>query len=109
MNVPEFMAQLRAEHESVFDPSHCPDHLREAFERYVTHGIPAGDCLRAVLANDMMGAFQRADVNTARHMAAIVSYVYNVIPQRAYGSYEAVDAWIAAHAEARRQRADEGE
>lgn len=93
--------QIRREHEAVFSPDSCPQHLRESLERYALHGIPTGDCLRAVLANDLMEAFCRADVETARSMAAIASYVWNRVPRDAWGSYGDVDAWISRHREAR--------
>ena len=65
-----------------------------ALDRYVHHRIPTGGCLRAVLANDLMQAFARADFDTTRAMGTIVRYIYNDIPSACHGSYAAVDAWL---------------
>lgn len=105
----DLLDQLRREHDDVFGARHCPPLMLEALERYVAHGIRPGDCLRAILANDLMAAFQRADVETARRMAAIVSYVYNCVPHGAHGSYEAVDNWINGHRVQRAQKREDGE
>lgn len=109
------LEQLRAEHDAVFGESTCPQWVKDSLQRYVEHGIPTGDFLRAVLANDLQGAFGRADVDSARRMAAIAGYIYNRVPRQAfcdghalhvYGSYEDVDDWIAAHLELRRRGED---
>ena len=105
MNAADLEA-MRAEHEGVFGEAACPEWARDSLERYAEHGIPTGDCLRAVLANDLREAFGRADISTARRMAAIVAYVYNKIPRSATGSYRAVDEGIREKAEERaRERA----
>lgn len=94
---------LASQHEATFSPDNCPEHLRAALERYAEHGIPPGDCLRAVLANDLQGAFARADVVTARAMPAIVSYVYNHLPHNSHGSYDIVDQYVTVVRYARRK------
>lgn len=81
----------------MLDDGDCPQWAQESLDRYTEHGIPTGDCLRAVLANDMMAAFARADANTSRWMAGIVGYVSIHVPPQARGSYEHVDEWIAQH------------
>ncbi len=88
------LEQFAADHIRTFSPDACPEEIRDALQRYVEHGIPTGDCLRAILANDLMQAFARADVYTARAMPSIASYIHNRIPSEAHGSYEAVDQWI---------------
>ena len=90
--------RLKAEHAAVFGPDACPTWVKESLARYVDHGIQPGDCLRAVLCNDLREAFARADVETARSMAAIVAYVYNEVATAACGSERRVDEWIDAHA-----------
>ena len=85
---------LRAEHEAVFSDSACPVWARESIDRYAKHGVPTGDFLHAVLANDLSAAVGRADVESGRVLAAIVSYVYRHLPAQSHGSYEVVDEWL---------------
>ncbi len=99
---PADLDSWRADHEAVFGLSACPDWVKDSLKRYETAGIPTGDFLRAVLANDLQGAIGRADINTARCIAAIVGYVYNKLPGNIHGSYEIVDTYVEASLEARR-------
>ena len=68
--------------------------IKEAMDRYAETGCPTGDFLRAVLENDLMEAFGRADEDNTRDMREIVAYVYNELPGNCHGSHEIVDAWI---------------
>ena len=70
---------LRAEHESVFGESACPQWAIDSLTAYSIAGIPPGDCLMAFLENDLMGACQRADIETGRRIAAIAGH-QSVIP-----------------------------
>lgn len=84
----------------------APEWAKESLLMYADLGTPTGDCLRAFLANDLMAAVGRADVDTGRRFVAIASFIYNRIPSQSHGSYEAVDAWILMHRK-RREAADE--
>lgn len=77
------------------NPDECPNHLVEALQRYVHQGIPPGDFLLAVLRNDLMGAFARADLANIYAMPTIVAYVYNRTPWNCHGSEERVNRWLA--------------
>jgi hypothetical protein len=79
----------------------CPETIRESLTRYVEHGVPPGDFLRAVLENDLKEAIGRADYINGPSIHHIVSYLYNSIPSTAWGSPEAVEAWLAAKREER--------
>ena len=57
-------------------------------------GIPPGDFLRAVLENNLMEAFSRADGENTRDMAEIMEFVYNDMPVDCHGSREKVNAWL---------------
>lgn len=65
-----------------------------ALERYLQHGLQPGHFLRAVLANDLMEAVGRADAETLGELGALVSHIRWHVPADAWGSHEAVDAWI---------------
>lgn len=69
-----------------------PD-IKEALDRYVKTGCPTGDFLRAVLENDFMQAFGRADEDNTRDMKEIAAYVYNEMPSTCHGSPTIVRDW----------------
>ena len=50
--------------------------------------------MRAVLENDLLGAFERADYINKHDMLWIVSYVYNHVPSCAWGSKQRVKDWL---------------
>jgi hypothetical protein len=76
-----------------------PQHLRDSFDRYAQHGIPCGDFLNAVLENNLMESFGRADVQNRFILFDICSYVYNEMPYSCHGSKEKVKAWIESKRE----------
>jgi len=67
---------------------------KESLDRYVTKGISPGGFLTAVLENDLMGAFARADDQNTLDMHEIVRYVYNEMPGACHGSDLTVEAWM---------------
>jgi len=67
----------------------------DGLEKYYNHRCPTGDFLRAVLENDFLHAFNRADLNNTRHMDKIAKYVYNHLPTECYGSKEKVRNWLS--------------
>lgn len=68
---------------------------------YLSDGVPTGDFLRAVLANDLMEAVGRADCDNLEALPHIVAWVYIHVPLLARGSYEKVDLWLKTMAEKR--------
>ena len=66
--------------------------------RYVEHGIPPGDFLTAVLANDLQEAVGRADVHNLRALPNIVALVYNDLPGGAWGGRQSVKDWLGLNA-----------
>jgi hypothetical protein len=85
-------------HDMVYDERWIPSGIREAIDAYVQQGRPPSDTVRAILSSDMREAFRRADVATARGMAAIAAYLYNRVPMTCYGSPKRVEQWLARHA-----------
>ena len=69
---------------------------KETIDNYVTHGVEPGGFVRAVLENNLCGAFGRADVENRRDIFEIVSYVHNNIPAGCNGSPEKVENWMKA-------------
>lgn len=86
--IDSFMCSLKNKNQKV------PIHTLDALKRYVEHGIPPGGFLIAVLSNDLKRAFSRADDINIANMYAIVKYIYNNIPSKAWGSPERVSEWI---------------
>ena len=76
-----------------------PAHMRAAVKLYLERGIPPGDFLIAVLFNDLVGAYMRADsVNTAA-MRDWADFMYNEMPGGSWGSKKAVAAWCKSRQE----------
>lgn len=76
-----------------------PPHMWGAVQRYYLHGIPPGNFLTAVLSNDLMEAFGRADDENSDAMRQWVQFLYNYAPRGGHGSPENVRAWMAQFVE----------
>ena len=74
--------------------SGIPTYLKEALDRYVAKGQLPGDFTLAVLRNDLMRAYERADPFSWRALPAILSYLFNDIPALCWGTPERVAAWM---------------
>jgi len=71
-----------------------PEHMRAVMQRYMEGGLHPGGFLFAVLTNNLMEAFHRADdVNGAR-LEDYVRFLYWEAPIDSFGSAEKVQAWI---------------
>ena len=68
--------------------------LAQTLEHYLMRGFAPGGFTTAVLANDLFGAVARADHWNKPAIAEIVQEIARTCPVTAYGSYEAVRAWI---------------
>ena len=66
----------------------------DTFERYANHKCPTGGFLHAVLSNDLVGSFERADLMNQRNLWLIVEYMINFIPEEICGSYDEVKEWL---------------
>jgi hypothetical protein len=68
----------------------------ETLANYIVFGMPPGGFMTAVLANDLVGAFGRADMYNVDRMQWYAKAIYNSIPSQAWGSYGKVQQWIAS-------------
>ena len=69
--------------------------MQRAVGRYVKYGIDPGSFLQAVLANDLMESFGRADLINREIMFDWTCWLYNArIPHACRGSFKAVSQWI---------------
>ena len=78
----------------MLDYSLIPGHMRGAMQRYIEDGIEPGGFLKAVLCNDFLGAFGKADDVNLRHMHDWAKFVYNELPNACHGSVEKYKAWV---------------
>lgn len=70
-----------------------PQYTKNAIDKWVSKGIRPGSFVEAVLSNDLMGAFAKADDTNMYYMLDIIRYVYNEIPADCQGSKEKFKAW----------------
>ena len=77
-----------------------PEYMWDGLERWFLEGVPSGHFLRALLDNDLMEAFSRADGTNQRNMHNYALFLYNYAPRGSYGSPANCKAWQAKHGEA---------
>ena len=65
-----------------------PQYTINAIRSYVENGIIPGGFLKAVLTNDLFGAFAHADSSNKEALSEICQYIYNEIPANCWGSKE---------------------
>jgi hypothetical protein len=70
-----------------------PEHLRDGMRRYIFDGVPTGDFLAAVLANDLRDAAVRADHINLMALPEIVRFLHNEAPAACWGDARRVRAW----------------
>ena len=68
--------------------------LAHTLEHYVMRGFAPGGFTTAVLANDLFSAVSHADNWNKHAIVEIAQAVAITCPATAYGSYEAVEAWL---------------
>ncbi len=73
----------------------CPPGVVDALRRFANDGVDPGDFLLAVIANDLVEAFCKADEKNLEALPHIVAWVYNYMPIAACKSYEHVYRWMS--------------
>lgn len=71
-----------------------PRHMHEGLVEYVMRGLRPGDFLVSVLANDLAGAAQRADVLNRHVLREYVYVLKNHAPAPCWGSPALVEGWV---------------
>ena len=77
------------------DYDKLPEHIRPGFQEYIEHRIQPGGFIMAVLCNNLVESFGRADEINQGRLFDIVSFLYNEAPSICWGSQEKVEAWLA--------------
>jgi len=75
------------------DYSRLPQHMHDGVRRYITRGIRPGAFLTAVLENNLMAAFTRADDINLIYMRSWAEFLYN-LPKNMWGSRAKVNAYV---------------
>lgn len=68
--------------------------IKEAIDRYTKFGLQPGGFIEAVLGNDLMSTFSRADENNLADLKEIVAYIREDVPIGARGTIQKVSQWI---------------
>jgi hypothetical protein len=76
------------------DYSLLPEHMQDGARRYIENHIEPGGFMRAVLENNLVEAFARADSINAEHMPQWAQWLYWQCPSSAWGSKSTVDRWL---------------
>jgi hypothetical protein len=58
----------------------------EEIQRYVEHRLEPGSFVKALMANDLIGAFNNADEINQNEMIGYVKFIYNRLPRVCFGS-----------------------
>ena len=72
-----------------------PDYMRGGMRRWIEHAIPPGDFMRALLENDLIRTFEKADSTNQRRVGDYLRFLYNCAPRGCFGSPENYAAWVA--------------
>jgi hypothetical protein len=62
------------------DYSKLPEHIRGGMRRYIEEGIIPGDFLQAVIKNNLVDSFGKADETNQARMFDIAGFMYNEAP-----------------------------
>lgn len=73
-----------------------PDHMRGAMERYLSHGIPPGSFLEAVLCNNLSEAVSRADHINRHRLLDIVNFLQWHVPANCWGDVAEYASWCTS-------------
>lgn len=85
------------EHETIpknYEGRYIPLFARESIDRYLNHRIPTGGFLEAVLCNNLVESFARADEDNQTLIGTYIKWIYNNAPHDSWGSPEKVKKWL---------------
>jgi hypothetical protein len=79
---------------SDIDYSVLPEHMQEGAREYVELGREPGDFLRAILCNELVEAWQRADSVNRANLGAWIQWLLSEAPLACWGSPAKEQAWV---------------
>lgn len=71
-----------------------PDYMINALVDYVVFGVAPGNFLGALLSNDLMETYRRADDTNIDRIRNYVMFLYNDAPAACSGSHQRFGEWI---------------
>lgn len=74
--------------------NNLPEHMQDAAREYVELGMPPGGFLYAVLCNQLVEAFGKADQINRANMYVWAEWLFNEAPYKCWGSPERVKNWM---------------
>lgn len=86
----EDLNKMKDEHERLNPDIEIRQDIKQALDEYALYGHPLGGFLTAVVENDLMGAFGKADSYNRATLFQICQYLYNSMPADSHGSAEIV-------------------
>ncbi len=81
------------------DECKIPASMRGGLERYILQHVEPGGFLARVIANDLRGACEHADIVNRDCLYNYVQFLYGYAPSACWGSEQKLDAWLAARKE----------
>ncbi len=72
---------------------YIPARMFPGIERYINHGIPPGNFLRAIIKNNLKEAVMYADDENIKNIPAYVNFFYNYAPENCWGSPQELVDW----------------
>jgi len=78
----------------MLDYSKLPERLRTGTQLYIEKGVPPGDFLTAVIQNNLVETFVRADNDMAKKIYEIITWFYWEVPSACWGSETKMNKWI---------------
>ena len=70
-----------------------PEHCRAGMKRYIEEGFIPGDFLQAIISNNFVEAYKRADYTNTVHIINYADFLYNEAPMRSWGSERIMFEW----------------
>lgn len=71
-----------------------PEHCRKGLKDYIENGVETGGFLRAVIENNLVEAFNRADLTNQERLRDYAWFLYNHAPVSSWGSKLNYETWI---------------
>jgi hypothetical protein len=94
--------------QATFDQWEVDGEYSQVMYNYLVYGFYPGSFFTSILANDFVGAMNHSHpANTISALRRLVGWIQDYMPAMAWGSYDAVKAWVDLDSSGRRQILEE--
>lgn len=90
----KFEELTQANLERVLSEREVPIGLRDGIINYLVRRLPPGHFMCALLENNLLECFNRADPTAWAAVPNILRFFVNDVPSSCWGTKEKVDAWL---------------